>query len=92
MTQNGSYDGWIEVGSVQGRKQRLFAAVHHDTPRGVVSWGDDNPAAAEFFATLKGTRRYSFIYRIHDAKRPETRQRRISKYVEMLRRGERIHD
>lgn len=27
--------GIIEVGTVQGRKKRLFAAVHHDTPRGL---------------------------------------------------------
>lgn len=27
--------GVIEVGIVQGRKRRLFAAVHHDTPRGL---------------------------------------------------------
>ncbi len=27
--------GVIEVGVVQGRHRRLFAAVHHDTPRGV---------------------------------------------------------
>ncbi len=27
--------GVIEVGTVQGRKRRLFAAVHHDTPRGL---------------------------------------------------------
>src|ERR1700728_4404429 len=27
--------GVIEVGTVQGRSQRLFAAVHHDTPRGL---------------------------------------------------------
>ena len=27
--------GVVEVGTVQGRTQRLFAAVHHDTPRGL---------------------------------------------------------
>jgi hypothetical protein len=27
--------GIIEVGTVQGRAKRLFAAVHHDTPRGL---------------------------------------------------------
>lgn len=27
--------GVIEVGTVQGRTKRLFAAVHHDTPRGL---------------------------------------------------------
>jgi hypothetical protein len=27
--------GVIEVGVIQGRTKRLFAAVHHDTPRGL---------------------------------------------------------
>ena len=27
--------GVVEVGTVQGHKRRLFAAVHHDTPRGL---------------------------------------------------------
>lgn len=27
--------GVIEVGSIQGGSQKLFAAVHHDTPRGL---------------------------------------------------------
>jgi hypothetical protein len=27
--------GVIEVGTVRGRTKKLFAAVHHDTPRGV---------------------------------------------------------
>jgi uncharacterized protein YdeI (YjbR/CyaY-like superfamily) len=41
-------------------------------------------AAGEFFATLTGSRRYAFLYRIADAKRPETRERRIRRYVELL--------
>jgi uncharacterized protein YdeI (YjbR/CyaY-like superfamily) len=31
------------------------------------------------------------IYRVMDAKLPETRSRRIAQYVEMLARGETIH-
>lgn len=27
--------GFVEVGTIQGLSKRLFAAVHHDTPRGV---------------------------------------------------------
>lgn len=27
--------GFVEVGTIQGLKRRVFAAVHHDTPRGV---------------------------------------------------------
>jgi len=40
---------------------------------------------------LKGARRYSFIYRIHDAKRPETRARRIREFVAMLAEGRTHH-
>lgn len=44
-----------------------------------------DPAAGEFFETLTGVRRYAFLYRIQDAKRPETRARRIEKFVALLR-------
>ena len=43
-----------------------------------------NPIAAEFFATLTGVKRYAFLYRIQDAKRPETRARRIEQFVRLL--------
>jgi uncharacterized protein YdeI (YjbR/CyaY-like superfamily) len=49
---------------------------------------DAEPAAAAFFASLGSTRRYSFLYRVNDAKRPETRAKRIAEYVELLARGE----
>jgi uncharacterized protein YdeI (YjbR/CyaY-like superfamily) len=45
---------------------------------------DQAPAAADFFATLTGARRYAFLYRIHDAKRPETRARRIANFTALL--------
>jgi uncharacterized protein YdeI (YjbR/CyaY-like superfamily) len=50
-----------------------------------------SPKAAAFFATLKGANRYALIYRVLDAKRPETRAKRISDFVAMLERGERLH-
>ena len=49
---------------------------------------DAEPAAAEFFSSLGSTKRYSFLYRIADAKRPETRAKRIAQFVELLARGE----
>jgi len=45
---------------------------------------DANAEAAEFFSTLSGANRYAFLYRVGDAKRAETRARRIAQYVEML--------
>jgi len=46
---------------------------------------------ARFFAGLGSQNRYAIIYRLHDAKRPETRARRLAKFVAMLEAGETIH-
>jgi uncharacterized protein YdeI (YjbR/CyaY-like superfamily) len=45
---------------------------------------ENNGAAREFFATLDSRNRYAILYRIQDAKRPQTRARRIEMYVAML--------
>ena len=52
---------------------------------------DTRPLAAANFAALKSTNRYAILYRLHDAKRPETRARRLAQFVEMLERGETLH-
>jgi uncharacterized protein YdeI (YjbR/CyaY-like superfamily) len=52
---------------------------------------DANPRAREFFAGLDSANRYAILYRLHDAKRPETRARRLAKFVAMLAAGEKIH-
>jgi uncharacterized protein YdeI (YjbR/CyaY-like superfamily) len=49
------------------------------------------PAARSFFATLDSRNRYAILYRVEDAKKPETRARRIEKYVAMLAAGEKIY-
>jgi len=48
---------------------------------------DNVPAAREFFESLGNTKRYAFLYHIRDAKRPDTRAKRIAEYVELLRVG-----
>ena len=52
---------------------------------------DANRAAREFFATLDSANRYAFIYRLNEAKRPQTRERRLRRFVTMLERGEKLH-
>jgi uncharacterized protein YdeI (YjbR/CyaY-like superfamily) len=52
---------------------------------------DENPRAIEFFANLDSKNRYAILYRIHDAKKPETRARRIEKFIAMLNEGKKIH-
>jgi uncharacterized protein YdeI (YjbR/CyaY-like superfamily) len=50
-----------------------------------------NPAAATFFDDLDSRNRYAILYRVQDAKRPETRSRRIEMFVDMLARRETIY-
>jgi uncharacterized protein YdeI (YjbR/CyaY-like superfamily) len=50
-----------------------------------------NKKAKDFFNTLNKVNRYAFYYRVQDAKRPETRQRRIEKFVQMLENGEKLY-
>ena len=52
---------------------------------------DARPDAAAFFAGLSSQNRYSILYRLQDAKRPETRARRLAKFVAMLEAGETIY-
>ena len=47
-----------------------------------------SPKAKALFEELDSQNRYAILYRVHDAKRADTRTRRIEKFVEMLSRGE----
>jgi uncharacterized protein YdeI (YjbR/CyaY-like superfamily) len=52
---------------------------------------DKSKAARDFFATLNSVNRYAILHRIQTAQKPETRAKRIQKFVEMLKRNEKIH-
>jgi uncharacterized protein YdeI (YjbR/CyaY-like superfamily) len=50
-----------------------------------------NPEAAAFFATLTGANRYAVLHRIATARTPETRARRVARFIEMLNRRETVY-
>jgi len=50
-----------------------------------------NKEAGSFFETLDSTNRYAILYRIHSAKKAETRLARIEKFVAMLVEGKTIY-
>lgn len=52
---------------------------------------DRNIQAGEFFKSLDSRNRYAILYRIHEAKKPETRARRIEKFVAMLEERKTIY-
>ncbi len=51
----------------------------------------NSPRAEKFFATLEAHNRYAILWRVHHAKKPETRAARIARFVEMLAKGEKLH-
>jgi uncharacterized protein YdeI (YjbR/CyaY-like superfamily) len=82
----------VERARADGRWERAYdSPVSATVPDDLQAALDANPAARDFFATLSGSNRYAILYRIQDAKRPETRARRIEKFVAMLAAGETIH-
>jgi uncharacterized protein YdeI (YjbR/CyaY-like superfamily) len=83
----------VEAAKADGRWEAAYegqrtARVPDDLQREL----DASPAAAAFFTRLDSANRYAIIYRLHDAKKPETRERRLRKFVAMLERGEKIHE
>jgi uncharacterized protein YdeI (YjbR/CyaY-like superfamily) len=69
----------------------------YDSPRNAIVPEDfqaalDKSARAKaFFATLESRNRYAILFRIQTVKKAETRARKISEFVAMLERREKIH-
>jgi uncharacterized protein YdeI (YjbR/CyaY-like superfamily) len=74
---------------------RWEAAYHSfstaEMPADFLTALEREPDAKGFFITLNKTQRYSFFFRITTAKKPETRRKRITDFVAMLKRGEKLH-
>jgi uncharacterized protein YdeI (YjbR/CyaY-like superfamily) len=50
-----------------------------------------HPRARRAFEQLDRQNRYAILYRLHDAKRPDTRARRLADFIRMLEAGETLH-
>jgi len=83
----------VERARADGRWDSAYAGQRTATvPDDLQRELDGDPLAAAAFAALNSANRYAIIWRLNDAKRPETRARRLADYVAMLRRGERLHE
>lgn len=82
----------VEAARSDGRWEAAYAPPSTiEVPEDLAAALAGNPEAQAFFTTLSARNRYAILYRIHDAKRADTRERRIEKFVAMLARGETIH-
>ena len=82
----------VEAAKADGRWEAAYAgqgttAVPDDLQAAL----DASPAAAALFAELDSRNRYAILYRVQDAKRPETRARRVEQFVAMLSEGKKLY-
>lgn len=82
----------VEAAKADGRWEAAYAGQRTaEVPVDLQRELDGNESARAFFATLDSANRYAILYRLQEAKKPETRERRLRKFIGMLERGERIH-
>jgi uncharacterized protein YdeI (YjbR/CyaY-like superfamily) len=82
----------VERAKSDGRWEAAYSGSRAATvPHDLAAALDADPAAKAFFATLNSANRYAILYRVQDAKRPETRARRIATYVEMCHDHRTLH-
>ena len=79
----------VEKAKADGRWDAAYESQSNATvPEDLQRELDKNPEADAFFETLNSTNRYAILYQIEEAKKPETRTRRIEKFVAMLSKHE----
>jgi uncharacterized protein YdeI (YjbR/CyaY-like superfamily) len=82
----------IDRAKANGQWERAYASQSNATvPDDLQAALDANADAKAFFATLSKANRNAILFRVEQAKRPETRARRIDQFVVMLARGETIY-
>jgi uncharacterized protein YdeI (YjbR/CyaY-like superfamily) len=82
----------VERAKADGRWEAAYASpANMEVPDDLQAALDRSTKAAEFWAGLNRSNRFAIIYQLEDAKKPETRTRRLEKFVGMLERGEKLY-
>ena len=83
----------IEAAKASGRWESAYQpSSATEVPPELKAALDEHPKAKAFFETLRGANRYALIFRVHTAKKPETRAKRVADFIDMLERGETVYD
>jgi len=75
----------VEAAKKDGRWENAYAgSADMEIPEDFLAALNKSPRAKKFFATLNRQNLFSIYYRLHSAKKPETRAKRIAKILSML--------
>lgn len=82
----------VRAAQEDGRWDAAYApASEMEIPGDFLAALEERPAAKAFFETLNKNNRYAIAYRLHTAKKAETRARRFQQFLDMLERGEKLY-
>lgn len=82
----------VETAKSNGRWENAYKPQSRsELPEELEAAFAEHPRAREFYETLDSTNKYAFAFRIHNAKKPETRKKKAEEFIRMLENGEKIY-
>lgn len=83
----------VEAAKADGRWERAYESPGSmEVPADFKKKLSKYKKAKTFFETLNKTNKYAIAWRLETAKKPETRERRMKVILEMLKKGQKIHE
>ena len=82
MTESGLVH--VRAAKADGRWQNAYATSEMKVPVDFLAALESKPKAKQFFETLNKSSCYVIAYGLESAKKPETRQKRFEKFMDML--------
>lgn len=86
--------GWaqVEAAKADGRWERAYSPPSDmKAPEDWLKALEKNKKAKAFFETLNKSNTFAIFFQLQSAKKPETRERRLKKFMEMMERGEKLY-
>jgi uncharacterized protein YdeI (YjbR/CyaY-like superfamily) len=74
----------VRAAKADGRWGSAYVVSEMEVPEDFLAALDSQPSVKQFFETLNKSSRYVIAYGLTSAKKPETRQKRFTKYMTML--------
>lgn len=78
----------VRTAKADGRWENVYSASSMSVPSDFLAALESQPEAKAFFDTLSKSSRYIIAYGLISARKPETRQRRFTRFMNMLIREE----
>lgn len=78
----------VLTAKADGRWENAYVVSEMEVPADFLAALENQPKVKQFFETLNKSSRYVIAYGLTSAKKPETRQRRFEKFMDMLIREE----